>query len=115
MTIAEQLVKIYYEKESWHKTRMTYKEAFDYHRTRYENGDIQTYEENGEVLGYYERYIVGNSCILYNCWIREDCRFGKPYKELRKRFFSTLPKNVRNIIGEKQKLGGKVMEARIRR
>jgi hypothetical protein len=115
MNIPEQLVKIYNEEETWHQTRMTYEDAFDYHKTRYENGDIQVYQENGEVLGYYERYILWDTCILYNLWIREDCRRGKVIRELKRLFFSTLPKTVKKIIGEKQKLGGKMMTAKIRR
>jgi len=115
MTIPEQLTKIYYDKEYWHKTRMSVDEAIDYHKTRYENGDIQTYVRDGEVLGYYERYIVGNTCILYNYWIREDLRNGIVHKDLKRRFFSSMPKNVKNIIGECQKQGGRIMESRIRR
>lgn|SRR3990167_218009 len=115
MTIPEQLTNIYYEKEWWHKKRMPYQDAINYHKTRYENGDIQAFIENGEVLGYYERYIIGNSCLLYNCWIREDKRNGYVHKVLKKKFFETMPKNIKNIVGESQKQGGRIMESRIRR
>ena len=113
--IVEQLVDIYEKEETWHTSRMTHEEAIQYHKERYDKGDIEVYVENGEVLGYYERYILWNVCILYNAWIRKDQRWGKAYRELRRRFFSTLPKNVESIIGEKQKLGGKLMKAVIRR
>lgn len=115
MTIPEQLTKIYFEEEFWHTVRMSYPEAIQYHESRYKNGDIEVYTENGEVLGYYERYLLWNSCVLYNLWIRQDCRRGRVFKELKRRFLSTLPKNITIILGEKQKLGGKLMKARIRR
>ena len=115
MTIPEQLTKIYYEYEFWHTVKMSYSDAMQYHKTRYENGDIQVYIENGQVLGYYERYLLWNACILYNLWIKQGFRKGKVIKELKKRFFETLPKNINVILGEKQKLGGKMMVARIRR
>ena len=111
-SIPEQLVLIYAQ-EHWHKTRMPYETALDYHKSRYENGVIHTYEENGEVLGYYERYIQGDTCILYNTWIKEDCRRGKVFKALRRHFFETLPKNITHITGEKVKLGGKIMQANL--
>jgi len=115
MTIPEQLTKIYYEEEFWHTVRMTYPEAINYHESKYKNGDIQVYIENGEILGYYERYLLWNCCILYNTWIKKDCRRGRVFVELKRRFFDTLPSNINVILGEKQKLGGKVVKAIIRR
>jgi hypothetical protein len=112
-TIPAQLVDIYFNEEWWHKNRMTYLQAFDYHKTRYENGTIYTYEEKGEVLGYYERYIQGNTCILYNIWIKESLRRGRVFKELYRHFFATLPIQIDTIVGEKQKLGGKFQRVKI--
>ena len=111
----QQLVDIYTTSEPWHKTRMSDTDAFNYHKTRYENGSIHTYEQDGEVLGYYERYFTNTACILYNVWIKEDCRRGEVFKSLYRHFFQTMPPHISYIIGEKVKLGGKVMTAFIRR
>ena len=112
-TIPEQLVDIYENYEWWHKTRMTHKDSIQYHKSRYENGDIQVYEEYGEVLGYYERYFTGDTCILYNVYVKKDYRRGEVFKQLKKLFFLTLPLHITHIEGEKQKLGGKIMKALI--
>lgn len=113
-TIPEQLVDIYEKYEPWHDTRMQYKQAFNYHKSHYENGDIQVYQaEDGEVLGYFERYFLWNTCILYNAWIKKDRRRGKVFIELKKRFFETLPERINIITGEKQKLGGKMQKVLI--
>ena len=113
MTIVEQLVSIYYNEEPWQKNLMTYDSAFRYHKMRYENGDIHTYEEDGVVLGYYERYFVRDTCILYNVWVRSDKRQGKVFKSLYRHFFKTMPKNIKEIVGQKQKLGGKLVKEKI--
>ena len=114
LNIVEQLNYIYYNYEPWHTTRMLEPEATKYHKTRYENGDIYPYIEDGKVLGYYERYFKYNTCILFNIWIDENCRRGKVFKALRKHFFDTMPRNITLVIGEKQKLGGKVVMERIK-
>ena len=110
MTIAQQLTRIYFDQETWHTHRMTYDSALRYHKTRYENGDIHTYEEDGEVIAYFERYFVRNTCILYNVWVRSDKRQGKVFKSLYRHFFKTMPKNITEIVGNKQKLGGKLVK-----
>lgn len=112
-SIPEQLVEIYNTQEWWHKTRMSYEETLQYHTSRYKNGDIHTYQENGEVLGYYERYLLWDTCILYNVWIKEDYRQGNVFKELYRYFFATMPKNIKYIIGEKVKLSGKKQKVSI--
>lgn len=115
LDIATQLTNIYFTDETWHNSRMTYENAFQYHKTRFEHGYIHVYEENGEVLGYYERYIRDNTCILYNVWVKESERKGKVFKELYRHFFMTMPKNITEVIGEKVKLGGKFRKRIIRR
>jgi hypothetical protein len=115
MEIAEQLTDIYFTKENWHKTRMNGAEALKYHHTEYENGNIHVYEEEGKVLGYYERSIIGDTCFLKNVWIDENYRHGKVFKELYKHFFSTMPTHIKYIIGDKVKLGGRFMRAKITR
>lgn len=113
MTLAEQLTDIYYKEEYWHKSRLSFADALEYHKKRLENGDIYTYEENGEVLGYYERYFKDDICFLYNVWVNQEYRKGKVFKELYKHFFETMPKHIKYIEGEKQKLGGKLMKEKI--
>ena len=108
-----QLVDIYRNEENWHTFKMSFESALIYHKTRYENGSIHTYEENGEVLGYYERYFNGDTCTLYNIWIKKEARRGKVFKELYKHFFKTMPENIKYIVGEKQKLGGKFQKVLI--
>jgi hypothetical protein len=112
--IVSQLVHIYYYEEWWMKNLMPLDKAVEYHRTRYENGDIHVYEENGVVLGYYERYFKDNVCTLYNLWVEDLHRKGIVFKALKKHFFETMPKNIDTITGEKQKLGGKVVTERIK-
>ena len=112
-TIPEQLTEIYENFENWHAFKMSYDEALRYHTKRYNSGDIQVYQENGEVLGYYERHFVYNVCFLDNAWIKEDCRRGKVFKELYRRFFDILPENINCIMGEKQKIGGKLQKVLI--
>lgn len=104
--IVEQLVEIYH-REYWHKFRMDDRSALIYHAERIANGNIYVYEENGIVLGYYERYLVGDTCFLWNIY-SNGC-FKKLYKE----FMDTLPSNIKYIVGEKQKLGGKIRKVNL--
>ena len=113
-TIPEQLTEIYLTKEHWHAFKMLYEEALQYHIKRYNSGDIQVYQENGEVLGYYEREILWNVCFLKNAFIKEPYRKGKVFRELYNRFFETLPSSVKYIVGEKQRFGGKWMKAKVK-
>jgi hypothetical protein len=113
-SIAQQLVEIYH-KESWHKNRMTDKEALEYHEKQYKDGNIVVYLEKGEVLGYYQRYFLGNTCFFMNFFIREGFRQSRVTRWLRKHFFSTLPQCIEYLIGEKQKFGGKLRIAKVRR
>jgi hypothetical protein len=113
--IAEQLTEIYFTKENWHKTRMNGAEALKYHYEEYAKGNIHIYEEEGQILGYYQRFFKGDTCILFNVWVAEGHRKGKVFRELYKHFFGTMPLNIKYITGEKVKLGGKVMTAFIRR
>jgi hypothetical protein len=109
-TIAEQLTEIYFKEEWWHTTKMSYEEAIKYHQEHLDNGDIVCYIDNYEVLGYYERYFIGNSCKLYNMFIKKDLRRSKVFFNLYRHFFNTMPKNIDKIIGDNQKLGGKFVE-----
>jgi len=100
-----QLTEIYY-KEGWHKTRLSYGQAYNYHKQHYENGDIVVYQKDGEVLGYYERYLKDDVCNLHNVYIKEECRNNEVFKGLYRQFFKTMPKHIKYIEGEKQKDNG---------
>ena len=113
--IIAQLVEIYYTQEPWHKSFMSLPKAVQYHKTAYDNGDIHVYEEDNEVLGYYERYFNFDTCILYNVWIKESERKGKVFRELYRHFFKSMHENIKYIVGEKQKLGGKIQRVKITR
>lgn len=115
LNIAEQLTEIYFTEEKWHLTRMSPEVALHYHQERMDNGTIVPCIENGEVLGYYERDFIGNTCFLYNVWVRQDLRQGKVFKWLYRSFFNTMPDNIDKVIGNKQKLYGKIMVERITR
>lgn len=115
ITIPEQLTEIYFNHENWHESKMEYDEAYRYHSNRYHNGSIHVYEEDGEVLGYYERYFIYSTCFLHNVWVKDGHRHSKVFKTLYRHFFDTMPENITRIVGEKQKIGGKVVERIIRR
>ena len=109
-TIAEQLTEIYFKEEWWHSPRLTLGEALKYHQDKLDSGNIVCYLDNGEVLGYYERFINGDTCTLANIYIKKEVRQGKIFKELYRHFFKTLPLNIVKIVGTKQKIHGKFIE-----
>lgn len=115
LTILDQLLDIYYNDEWWCKNKMSYDEAVKYHYDRLQSGNIQVYQENGEVLGYYERYFKENTCILFNVYVKKEYRNRGVFKAMRKQFFLTMPSNITTIKGEKQKLGGKIMSANLKK
>lgn len=114
LDIVQQLVEIYEKYEWWSKDKMSFEAAIRYHKKRLDNGDIYVYEENGEVLGYYERYITGDTVLLHNLFIKEGHRRGKVFKELYRHFFQTLPLGIKYITGTKQKIGGKFQKVLIK-
>ena len=111
--IVSQLVNIYYTQEPWHAYKMSYESAVEYHTKYYKNGNIFVYSENGEVLGYYQRFFDNDTCILYNVWVKESERQGRVFRGLYKNFFRSMPKNIKYITGEKVKLGGKYQRVKI--
>jgi len=112
-TIPAQLTDIYEQEEDWHLIRMSTEDAYKYHKKRYDRGNIQVYQKDDMVLGYYERYIVGNICYLYNVWIKKGCRRGEVFKDLYKRFFNTMPREVDRVIGRRHKFGDRIQTALI--
>jgi hypothetical protein len=113
MGITEQLVDIYFKEEWWSEHKMPYEDAYAYHSRRVQNGTIYAFVEEGEVLGYFERYFIHNVCFLHNVWVRKDERHGRVFRSLYKHFFSTMPREITTIAGEKQKLGGITRERKI--
>ena len=94
---------------------MPYEEALVYHQKGLDDGSITVCVEDGEVLGYYERTFIGSSCFLKNIYIKKDERQGRVIKQLKKVFFGSMPDYIENVVGEKQKLKGKFVVAKIRR
>jgi hypothetical protein len=106
-TIAEQLTDIYFNQEWWHDSWMSHDEALAYHQNGIANGTIIVYTKDEEVLGYYERFIEGDTAELRNVWVKESARRGLVFKLLYTHFLKTLPESVVYIKGEKQRVGGK--------
>jgi hypothetical protein len=114
-TIVEQLTDIYDKYEDWHITKLSREQALRYHENALNRGDIYVYEENKEVLGYYERHFVYNVCFLDNIWVRPCLRKGEIFKKLHKHFFETMPLNITCVLGERHKRGGRIEKFKIRR
>lgn len=110
-TTVSQLVDIYLKEEWWHNTKLSYDEAVKYHQKMLDRGNIITYEEKGEVLGYVEvwkltfeqfgRIICGaefnpfdedttSGYVAYvaNIWVHPQQRDSIVIKILRTKFFT---------------------------
>ena len=104
--VIDELIRIYYEEENWHKEKLSRTEAYKYYKKLLEEGRILVYEELGEVIGYVESWKInfeqfgrlvchapfcaykedinsGNISYVANTWIRKDRRRGNVYKALR--------------------------------
>ena len=109
--IIDHLVRVYYEEETWHKTRMPKEEAVKYHRKMYEDGCILVYRELNVVLGYIEVWRInfeqfgrlickhpfssyledvrnGNIAYVANTWVDKKFRGGSVMKMLSIMFFA---------------------------
>ena len=107
-SISQQLTDIYINEEDWHLTKMSEDDAFRYHKTRLESGNIKAFTIGNDVVSYYERYFVGNICVLHNLWVRGDMRKSEVFRQMSKHFFTSMPDHIKFIIGEKQKDNAKV-------
>jgi len=122
MNIINQLIKVYYAEENWHKKILSPKETEKYHKELLRKGRIIYVEEKGELLGYTESWRInfeqlgrlvchasfsaylenvtdGNIAYVANTWIKKEHRKGKIYKILRNRFFS-LNKDCEYFVGK---------------
>ena len=110
-SIASQLTDIYYKYETWHPFKLSYEDALMYHTKLFNQGNIQVYERDGIVLGYFEVWFInfeqfgrlvchvpfvsmdedilsGKLAYVAKTWIHPDFRSGVIYKVLRNRFFN---------------------------
>ena len=109
-TLIEQLIRVYYEDEQWHKDKMTYEEIKKYYETLFTKERIITYVEKDELLGYLESWRLnahqlikvlshqrfpiaeeninqGPLCYLASLWVKKDRRQGYVIKKLRRLFY----------------------------
>lgn len=81
MTIIAQLTRIYNEKETYHKTRLSEQEANEYHKKMLDMRQILTYVVDGELIGYLEFYRItfeqfGRICCEQQLSNTEDLSSG---------------------------------------
>lgn len=109
-TIVQQLNDIYFNVENWHKEHETLCGITNYHQSMIDKGNLQTYCEDNELLGYYECWLIdkwqmerilndeefiapfedtihGDIAYLANLWIVHDDRKQRVMKQLKSRFF----------------------------
>ena len=95
------MTDIYFKDEDWHFQKMPYGSALRYHQRGLDDGSITVYVADGEVLGYYERRFVDNTCFLYNLYVKPQKRMGKVIKSLKRVFFGAMPVNIDKVIGRR--------------
>jgi len=122
MNLIEQLVRVYYEEEPWHRTRMSWEEAVNYHTKLVEDGSILCYTELGVLLGYVEVWRInfeqfgrlickcpfsayledvksGNIAYVANVWVDKKFRRTAVIKMLKLMFFK-YTKDCEYFVGE---------------
>ena len=135
--ILNQLLDVYYLKEHWHKNKMTIKEAKKYHNRLLKSRNIICYEEDGELLGYFELWKVtpkqlnviisnngfsayhenvndGNIAYLANLWIKPNMRKSHVYKMLKIMWFNHT-KSCSHYSGEEVKRNNRLRMFKSRR
>ncbi len=106
----DQLVKSYFQNETWIKNKLTPEEAWKYHEKLYSQGNIIVYQELGVMLGYVEFWRInyeqfgriicqepfsayienvkdGNIAYVANVWIEPKFRNTTIIKTLKLLFF----------------------------
>lgn len=108
--LAEQLSHVYLEKETWHRSKLSWEDAVEYHQRLLDRGNIITVQDNERLVGYaeiwrlndeqLERVLGGGTlaadaedvqtgCHAYvaNIYIEPEYRHGEVFKLLKRRFF----------------------------
>ena len=99
--IIEQLYDIWLE-TPWQE-KVSKEEIIHYFDNMLASGGIYVIEEDGELLGFYERIFKDDTCFLKNVFAFRPGIFKKLYRH----FFDTMPYYIKKITGDKQKLQGK--------
>lgn len=110
MSLIEQLVDIYYDKEWWHNERLSRPEAYKYNDKLMSTGNIITCSDGDILCGYVEYWRIsyeqfgrilcrepfsamhedvqtGQIAYVANTYIRPEYRDSNVYKQLRNRYF----------------------------
>lgn len=110
MNVVDQLVRIYFEEEYWHKEKLSEKGAIFYHETMLQKGRILVCLDGPRVCGYVESWRLnfeqlgrivcdvpfsatlenvetGLIAYLANVFISKESRNSAVYKYLRSEFF----------------------------
>lgn len=110
MTVAEQLTYIYHTEENWHSNKLHIDDANKYHQKLLDQGNILTYIQDDQVLGYVEFWRLnynqwgrlvcgervnieegitsGNIAYVNNGWIDSNYRGGFVYRHLHDLYFA---------------------------
>ena len=121
-----QLVDIYLYHETWHKTKLTRKDAEKYYQKVWDEGCITTIKEDGLVIAYVEAYRLdkygmakvmnhkldvfsdvineGEYCWIMDLYVARQHRCGKVMKQLKRKFFNRY-NDVKYMMGEEIKRG----------
>jgi len=114
-TVVQQLNDIYWKEEHWQSHSLTPADITNYHQWMIDKGNLQYYMEDGEVLGYWECWMItseqlnriltnekfaapledtqmGNIAYLANVWMVNDDRRKRTFKNLHDRFFAMINK-----------------------
>ena len=130
MNIINQLVRTYYNEETWIKKPMSRKDAFNYHKRVVAKGNViqctagnrlvgyvefwrVNYEQLGRIVcntgfsAYHENTVDGDICWLYGMWIDEEYRQGKVINKLKKELWEQT-KNCKYILGKEHKRNNRI-------
>lgn len=109
--IIDQLTYIYINQENWHEHKLSKEDSDAYHERLLMQGNIITYIENNELLGYLEFYRInfeqfgrmvcdinipvfeenildGNIALVKNMWITSEKRHSEVFEFLSAMFLS---------------------------
>ena len=104
--LIEQLIKIYFNEEWWHKEKLNLQESWDYFRVLLAKDKIVVEVKNGKVIAYAEYWLInkdqlkkalkqepfniltenisdGNICHINSLWIDDNFRGNGVLKKLK--------------------------------